>query len=554
MGLTKVTYSMIDGAEVNVFDFGAIADGINDDTAAIQSAIDSLTMGGSVYFPSGTYNITGIRIDGSGSNLTNIVLQGEGNSSVLQMAANNTSNVIKSLSGFGFQIKNLKIQGALGRGVTPLRGPSKGFWTPSTSYVVGDTVEVSSTDTQTTTVAASNLVYVCTNNNTSSATFLADKAADWSLSANPNFYTVDVSYGTRNGIYLSGATNSIIENCTIVDCVYAAINVGTGPVQAGNTTPASAYIRIEKNYIENCDNGVAGGLQSYVSYVGNNIKNCVNFGIVIDDPNSFGCTVSANTVTGCGSHGIYFYGPDYCSITGNTVSYCSGVGILVVQASVSCPVSGNAVSNCLQGIRTYNSSIGIITGNACRANSQYGISVDTVSQIAITGNECDNNTYDGIYLTAVSSFSVCSNSCSSNKGSGIYITGCSNGSIVGGILLNNNDLASPTATGSGIYSNNSTSIVVSGVRAFDARAGGSKTQKYGVYSTGTSDSITLAGNLFSGNGTSDFLLSGSANRVTPSVANVTNATVPANFTADKIVTYVQADGTIVYIPARLGAW
>lgn len=63
MSLTKVSYSLITGAPVNVMDFGATGDGLTDDTAAIQAAIDSLSndtgtkTGGIIYFPIGNYLI-----------------------------------------------------------------------------------------------------------------------------------------------------------------------------------------------------------------------------------------------------------------------------------------------------------------------------------------------------------------------------------------------------------------------------------------------------------------------------------------------------------------
>jgi hypothetical protein len=56
MALTKVSYSMIDGAVANVIDYGADPTGVADSTAAIQAALDSNI--GTVFFPQGTYKTT----------------------------------------------------------------------------------------------------------------------------------------------------------------------------------------------------------------------------------------------------------------------------------------------------------------------------------------------------------------------------------------------------------------------------------------------------------------------------------------------------------------
>lgn len=75
MSLTKVSYSMINGAAVNILDYGAVGDGATDDTAAIQAAIDAaIAQGADVCYPAGTYKQGPVTL----TNAVNISIYGDG--------------------------------------------------------------------------------------------------------------------------------------------------------------------------------------------------------------------------------------------------------------------------------------------------------------------------------------------------------------------------------------------------------------------------------------------------------------------------------------------
>lgn len=90
MALTKVSYSMIIGAPVNVKDYGVVGDGATDDTVAMQAAITAVaTSGQGLYLPAGNYKITSVLTSAGHLNMF-----GDGEKSVLDF-----SGITSSLSG-----------------------------------------------------------------------------------------------------------------------------------------------------------------------------------------------------------------------------------------------------------------------------------------------------------------------------------------------------------------------------------------------------------------------------------------------------------------------
>lgn len=147
MSLTKATYSMVDGAPVNVLDFGATGDGATDDTAAIQAAINA---GQSVYFPAGQYRITD-SIKWQNQWLIGAVDNGElsTSSSQTMILADGTFPAFKYFNASGFNaqgggIKNFNIYFADGAAPTsPTQRPNAiGFYVASTGgYPAFHTIE-----------------------------------------------------------------------------------------------------------------------------------------------------------------------------------------------------------------------------------------------------------------------------------------------------------------------------------------------------------------------------------------------------------------------------
>jgi hypothetical protein len=139
MALTKVTYSMIDGPQANLSDFGAVGDGTTDDTAAIQAFFDFVTTNGVIgLIPAGEYKISSpvtITINSVGFNII-----GPGNQAV----------VFRTTSTFSGGTAAISIQGTSGIcawkiggfDVRPSLAGTSG--TATTGILIGDSTSITS--------------------------------------------------------------------------------------------------------------------------------------------------------------------------------------------------------------------------------------------------------------------------------------------------------------------------------------------------------------------------------------------------------------------------
>lgn len=116
MVLTKVTYSMVDGALVNVLDYGADPTGASDSSAAFQSAVNA-NLGGQIRVPAGTYRFdTTVQMDVSGLAFVNSVCQFYGDGMTNTIIDNQTGGpafFVTSGTGnnfaYNFLLKDLSI-------------------------------------------------------------------------------------------------------------------------------------------------------------------------------------------------------------------------------------------------------------------------------------------------------------------------------------------------------------------------------------------------------------------------------------------------------------
>lgn len=136
MSLTKVTYAMIDGATVNVLDFGADSTGVNDSSPAVNAAVAHLQSlgGGNLFFPSGEYLFNSSIVSNTSINGVRFIGQGGGR---LVVGDRTATTLIQNFTGTLFNVNSWDMEwhdlsfrqnGSLGAGNTYIYiSPNSGY-------------------------------------------------------------------------------------------------------------------------------------------------------------------------------------------------------------------------------------------------------------------------------------------------------------------------------------------------------------------------------------------------------------------------------------------
>lgn len=302
---------------ISVKDFGAIGDGIANDTVAIQNAFAAAN-NKALYFPAGTYKITSIIV----SSLSDATIYGDGFSSIVQVStpidawqfdATCSDINVHSMAFIGASVAT---EGKIAIEIKSPRTTVQNCYIADFNRGVSITLETAN-DCSIVGNFFENIV-----GGTSGNGYAAYTIGQRTTIINNHFVNVG-----RHDVYLSGsipqgAQYCVVSNNTSVDCGYEAI---------------ALYATATQDAVKGC-------------VVSNNtIKNSTTIGIGLGQ-NVVDCVISGNYVVGAGDFGVYLNGstalntyPSRNTISANVV-VDAGIRQINLLNAINNTVVGNSTS------------------------------------------------------------------------------------------------------------------------------------------------------------------------------------------------------------------
>ena len=400
MSLTKVTYSMIQGAAFNVLDYGIKGDGVTDDTNAIQTLLRDASGKGPVYFPAGTYMVRTNEILSGNVNKRGIHIPSD---SELILDQNATIQAITNADDVYnimcvYRTSNVTIRGGKFNGDAP--GHAGGLTKNGIGLRIQNGTNVTVYDT------------IFSNTITDGVAILYDDGDPAQpTSTNVWLYNVTATDNYRNGVSVIACNGGGIFGGTFSGANLSAIDIE--PNGLGGFVLAPSEV---KNYT--VSGTVCKDSNTGIVMYGNNTQ--PTQGIVN------GVSLTDNSIENCSESGIYIFQSKNVIVANNKIDTSGSIGSIVVDSSKRIVVSNNEIRNSLSfGIRVMTATSAffvddvVISGNTVSASSGAGLYVDgnfrPFSNIVITDNSITNNGNAGMNLNYITRGLVSGNVVSSNS-------------------------------------------------------------------------------------------------------------------------------------------
>lgn len=363
MSLTKAKYSMISGSPINVLDYGAVGDGITDNTSAISTAILDVPTNGTLYFPSGVY-VGYILLRRS-----DITIMGDGSSSTTLKLPNSCSSITVSAEGGGT--------------LTGLPNVIE----------IGECALGNSANTY----ERVNVIGLTIDGNYSNNTAPTNDVFGHGIIITKTSYCSMYDIVAKN-CFATGIDNVINSNynkieANVLDCGNALILGGYYPNFDVNSSKFSSFNIISENgkygvrLLDNCWGNI---VKATVYNAGINGLVCNNQSV----NESYANIIDAVIVDGCASGQGASIGPNFNNSQINlSIRNVSSIGLFVNGTSSSDAPTGNTIK-----VNTYNSgSSGVKLGQYCKYNKfninskQDGRSGASGTYFAVDVDGADNN-------------------------------------------------------------------------------------------------------------------------------------------------------------------
>jgi parallel beta-helix repeat protein len=380
---------------VSVKDFGAVGNGVADDTAAIQAAIDAVGSagGGSVYVPVGTYKLT------SSLTVTNdyVSIIGDGSSASILLGNNPVNWIIKFNANADYmKLDGLWIKGSAVDNTTTQYGVGYTSDTDDPENVIIQNCKFSHSNNGI--VIGTGRYWKITQNSFETLVGIISGTGYGILAAannSNNVFSENTFKGTltshlRHAIYNSvGSRFNVVSNNVIKDCNEGAITFNATSAQAG-----VLGVIASNNIIEG--GGVAATNDSAAINLNGNIQDCIVSGNIIRDRSNAGIiatdagegglctnnTIKNNSVIDVAYNGLILMGTKNCTLSDNYVHNASN-GNSGTYAAISVTSSGTFGTEVNDGSMVVANTV---TGTNHRAAFQINAAAPISTNLYVANN------------------------------------------------------------------------------------------------------------------------------------------------------------------------